>query len=349
MSTAASSRSVTRFAPLVVPALAVVLAFGGLSFFASSAHALPEAGSILFFPLYDSAPGNGTVIAVTNTFTSMRSCSDGRREGDVNLHYIYFNGDDCREFDRFELLTPGDTLTILADEHNPQQDRGYLVVIAMAPTGGLVHFNHLIGQAIIVQSGLDVSWSYNAVTVEALAGDASNGCDRTNPDDAGNGGDNDFAADFDGVEYEMLTAEVTIPTFFEEGPRFGNMLALMTTAGDYEIDTRWLIYNNVEDVFSRSFRFDCWWAGSLSDVSGVAMDLDGDPNETGHGTQTGWVSISGRNVRNNAGQIVDDPETGQPITPAIIGVFMQTVRDTDFATGDFLFGRGEKIDGLEVR
>lgn len=324
------------FVPLVV------------AFLAGGAQALPEAGSILFFPIYDSAPGNGTVIAVTNTFTSMRQCPDNRLEGDVRLHFIYFNGEDCNEFNRFEFLTPGDTLTILADEHNPEGDRGYLIVIAQSPTGGMVNFNHIIGQAIVVQSGLDVSWSYNAVTVEALAGDPSDGCDRVDPDSGAEGGDDDFRADFDGVEYEMLTAEVALPTFFEEDARFGNQLALMTTAGNYEIEVRCLFYNNVETVFSRSFRFDCWWVGSLSEISGVASNLGGDPNETGHNTETGWLSIAGSRVRNGAGQTVNDPETGQPITPALIGVFMQTVEGTDFASGDFLFGRGEKIDGLDL-
>ena len=318
-----------------------------VALFPGNAMALPEAGSVLFFPFYDSAPGSGTVISVTNTFTSMRQCGDNRLEGDVRLHFIYFDGDECREFNRFEFLTPGDTLTILADEHNPEGVRGYLVVIAQSPTGGLVNFNHLIGQAIVVQSGLDVSWSYNAVTVEALAGDPSNGCDRVDPDSGAEGGDDDFRADFDGVEYEMLTAEVAVPSFFEEDDRFGNMLALMSTAGDYEIEIRCLFYNNVETVFSRSFRFDCWWAGPLSDISGVVRNLGGDPDETGHNTETGWLSIEGSRVRGSSGQIINDPETGNAIKPAIIGVFMQRIEGTDFASGDFLFGRGEKIDGLD--
>jgi hypothetical protein len=330
---------------VVVALIAAIFVGFGLG---STARAVPEAGSVLFFPLYDSAPGSGTVIAVTNTFTSRRACSDNRLEGDVRLHYTYFNGETCREFDRYEYLTPGDTFTVLADEHNPEGDRGYLIVIAQSPVGGLLNFNHLIGQAILVQAGLDVAWSYNAFAVKALAGDASNGCDRANPDDGANGGDDDFRADFNGIEYEMLTAEVALPTFFEESDRFDNMLALMSTAGDYRVETTVLMYNNVEDVYSRSFDFECWWAGSLSEITLAARNLGGDPEETGHNTETGWVSIRGRRVRDGNGNIVNDRETGEPIVPALVGVFMQRILGTDFASGDFLYGRGDKIDGLDL-
>ena len=353
LSTGPSARVQARAASLESASLtarffAVFLALGMLAGFASDdAFAIPEAGSVLFFPLYDSAPGSGTVIAVTNTFTSRRNCSDSRLEGDVRLHYIYFDGESCREFDRFEYLTPGDTLTILADEHNPEGDRGYLIVLALSPSGGLVNFNHLIGQAIIVQSGLDVAWSYNAFAALAV-GEVTDPCDRTNPDDTSEGGDRDFRADFDGVEYEMLTDEVALPTFFEEGDRFGNQLALMSTTGGYRIETSILLYNNVEDQFSRSFDFECWWTGSLSEITLAAEDLGGDPEETGHGVQTGWMTIRGRRVRDDSGGVVLDPETGEAIVPALIGVFMQRIAGTDFASGDFLYGRGDKIDGGDL-
>jgi len=334
--------ALSRLVSLAAAAAVVLLA-------CSPALALPRAGSVLFFPLFDSAPGSGTVISVTNTFTGRRSCSDNRLEGDVRLHYIYFDGESCLEFDRFEFLTPGDTLTVLADDHNPEGERGYLVVIALSPTGGLVNFNHLVGQAIVVQSGLDISWAYNAFTVEALGGDPSNPCDRVNPDSEGAGGDGDFRPDFDGIEYEMLTNEVAIPSFFQEDDRFDNQIALMSTAGNFEIETSFLFYNNIENVFSRTFRFDCWFAGPLSEVSAIVRDLEGDPDETGHGTQTGWASIRGRRARDGSGNTVIDPETGKAIRPAIIAVFVQRIRDTDFAAGDILFGRGEPIDGLEIR
>jgi hypothetical protein len=311
---------------------------------APSALALPEAGSVLIFPLYDSSPGAGTVISITNTQTGRSACPDGKLEGDVLAHFTYIDGESCSEFDRFEFLTPGDNFTVLADEHNPQGDKGFLVVLALSPSGALpVHFNHLTGQAIVVQSHLDLAWSYNAVTFQALAGDGSNPCDRTNPDL-----DHDWSADFDGVEYAAWPRQVSIPMFFEEGDRFGNRLYLMSTAIYYESEVSILFYNNSETQFSKTFRFGCWWEGALSDISAITTNLEGDPDETGHGTQAGWLKIRGTRARDGSGNIARDPETNDPITPAILGVFMQFIENSDFESGDVLFGSSETMNGLDL-
>jgi len=310
----------------------------------TTALALPDAGSVLVFPLYDSSPGSGTVISITNTFTSRRSCGDSRLEGDVLLHFTYFNGTTCNEFDRFEFLTPGDNFTVIADEHNPEQDMGFLVVLALSPVGATpVRFNHLIGQAIVVQSQLDFAWSYNAVSFEAIAAGGADPCTRPNPDL-----DGDWSADFDGVEYEAIPREMAIPFFFEESERFGNRLYLMTTAYDYEAELLFLVYNNIEDQYSKTVRIPCFWSGALSDITGTAGQLGGDPEETGHNTQAGWVTIRGIRARTASGNIANDPETGQPIVPALLGVFMQFISNSDFESGDVLFGRGEPIDGLQL-
>lgn len=314
----------------------------------STVHAeTPMAGSVLIFPLYDSSPGSGSIICVTNTQTSMLRCSGSDDlEGDVRLHYTYFNGETCREFDRYEYLTPGDTLCVIADDHNPEGDRGFLVVTANAPEGGrLWNFNHLIGQAIVVQSDLNFSWSYTPLSflAQGAAGDL---CDRDDPDDLL--GDGDGAPDFDGVEYEQFPRELAVPTFFEEGDRFGNQLTLMSTAGDrYENEIRYLIYNNVEDPYSRTQTFTCWWSGPLSEISASASNLRGDPEELGHNTQTGWVSVRGRTLRDQAGNPVLDG-SNDVVIPPILGVFMQLVKNTDYAMGDALYGRDGTIDGLEL-
>ena len=80
---------------------------------ASVASAQPvhlQPGSALVFPLYDSSPGTGTVICVTNTNDSNIYCNETDfRRGDVVLHYVYVDGETCFEFDRYEFLTPGGT------------------------------------------------------------------------------------------------------------------------------------------------------------------------------------------------------------------------------------------------
>jgi len=307
----------------------------------------PQAGSVLVFPLFDSAPGNGTVICLTNTETSQLRCSDDHLEGDVVLHYVYFDGDTWQEFDRFEQLTPGDTLCVVADEHNPEGVSGFLVVIALDPvTLQPLFFNHVVGQAIVVQSGLNFSWSYTPFSflAQPTAGDP---CDRPNPDAAL--GDGDGVADFDGVEYEAFPRELVVPTFFEEDDRFGNQLTLMSTAGGfYRNEIRLLLYNNIENPFSRTQTFTCWFSAPLSEISGAAANLQGDPDELGHDTQTGWVSIRGRTLRDLAGNVVRHTGGGDPVIPPILGVFMQLVRGTDFAMGDALYGRDGTTNGLEL-
>ena len=319
--------------------LAVVLT---LVFVGTTAFALPEAGSVLIFPLFDSTRGAGSILCVTNTFTSQLRCPDNFLEGDVIAHYTYFAGDTCREFDRFEFLTPGDTLCVVADDHNPEGEIGFLVVVALHPQDRTpVTFNNLVGQAIVVESDFNFAWSYTPVSFKALA--EGSACDRVTPDDDGDG-----AADFDGVEYEKMPRELAVPTFFEESARFSNRLTLMSTTGpNLENEVRFLLYNNIEDPFSRTLRFTCWFSAPLSEISAVASDLRGDENEIGHNTENGWVSIRGTRVLDLAGNPVKrDDHT--PLVPALLGVFSQLVTGTNYAMGDTLYGRGEMIDGLEL-
>jgi len=306
----------------------------------------PQAGSVLVFPLYDSRPGSGTIVCVTNTETSTLRCSDDFKQGDVSLHFTYFDGETCNEFDRYELLTPGDTLCVLADEHNPEGDMGYLVVMALSPDNrDPLHFNHLVGQAIVVQSDLNFSWSYTPFSFLAM-GAAGNLCDRTDPDLTL--GDGDGGADFNGTEYQAFPRELVVPTFFEEGGRFGNQLTLMSTAGSrYRNEIRYLLYNNIEDPYSRSDEFTCWFNAPLGEISQSAANLRGDEEEIGHGTQTGWVSIRGRILRDQAGNTVRD-ESDEPVVPPILGVFAQFVNGTDYGMGDALYGRDGTVDGLEL-
>ena len=142
-------------------------------------HAQP--GSVLIFPLFDSTEQNGTLISVTNTNTSTQGCDENNmRVGDICLHYIYINhnpddpgteGDEesCLEFDRFECLTPGDTLTVAADQHNPQLLDGWLWIEARDPeTLDPVAYNYLIGSAIIVESATEFVWSYTPYSFKGL-------------------------------------------------------------------------------------------------------------------------------------------------------------------------------------
>ena len=310
--------------------------------FAQPVHLQPA--SVLVFPLYDSAPGAGTVICVTNLNDSEIYCPDSDyREGDIMVHYQYIDGTTWQEFDRFEFLTPGDTTCVIADQHNPEENAGFVVVSAVDPQdmNRRVDFDHLVGSCIVVQSGLNFLWTYTPYAFRATA-DSSDACDLDGTDDDGDG-----AIDFDGDEYDVFPAELFIDSFFEETGNFENQLTLMTTAGaDYLAEANFLFWNNIEEKFSRTYRFTCWSQGPLSDVSAIVTNLGGDPDELGQGTiQTGWASIRGGRMLDGSGNPVLNENDALASAP-LLGVFAQFITSEDFAAGKALHYRGT-IDGLE--
>ncbi len=306
-----------------------------------------QPGSALIFPLYDSAPGAGTVICITNLNDDNVYCgnSDFRR-GDIMVHYQYIDGATWREFDRFEFLTPGDTLCVLADLHNPEQDSGFLVVTAVDPSDmdKTVDFDHLIGSCIVVQSGFNFLWSYTPYSFRALPGDGAPAdlCNLPSTDS-----DADGACDWDGDEYDLFPAELYVDSFFQENGNFTNQLTLLSMAGaDYETEVGVLFWNNIEQKFSRTFRFTCWYSGALSDISAIVTNLGGDADEIGQGAvENGWASFTGRRILDGSGNPVQNDGGGNAIPP-MLGVFAQFIDSTDFAGGHALHYRGS-LDGLE--
>jgi hypothetical protein len=321
---------------------------------ASAASAQPkhlEPGSALIFPLYDSTPGSGTVICVTNTNDSNEYCPDSDyRKGDIVVHYVYIDGDSCFEFDRFEYFTPGDTLCVLADDHNPEQDKGFLLVAAVDPEDydRYVKFDYLIGSAITVQSELNFLWAYTPYPFLGrpdLVERSDPACERAGTDESG---DDDGAVDFDGFEYSKFPERLFLSSFFEEREAFANQLVLLSTTGqDYIAEINFLFWNNIEDKFSRTFKFTCWWAGPLSEISAVVKDLNGDEEELGHGAvETGWASINPNRVLDLAGNPVM-AVSGDNLVPPILGVYAHFITGSDFAAGHALHYTGT-LDGLEI-
>ena len=305
-----------------------------------------QPGSVLIYPLYDATAGAGTVICLTNTNDDNVYCpSSDFRAGDVNVHYQYIDGDTWEEFDRFELLTPGDTLCVLVDQHNPEGNQGFLVVSAADPQdmNKKIDFDYLIGSAVVVQSGLNFLWSYTPYAFEGLPSDgAPSACDRYATDD-----DSDGALDFDGTEYDLFPKQVFIDSFFQETGSFGNALTLMTTTGaNYDAEVDFLFWNNIEEKFSRSFRFTCWHTGPLSEISAIVTRLGGDAEELGFNeVETGWASITGARTIDGAGNPVMDGSDFR--IPPVLGVFNQLITSTDFSAGHALHYRGS-LDGLEL-
>ncbi len=307
---------------------------------ARAAHAQPvvgEAASAFVFPLFDSTPNHGTVITVTNTNATRFSCGNDFRSGDVCLMYVYFGVDPvrdfCLEFNTIECLTPGDTLTVFADQHNPEMEEGWLYVEARDPESfEPINFNFLIGNAIVVDTGTDFLFAYKPYGFRSHVGESeANDCNRPSTDENGDG-----RADFDGNEYDFWPDHLFLSLFFQEGgtnPAFENQLVL-ASCDENPFDDRGtavsaLIWNNRETRFSRSFDFECFFRAPLHDVSNIVRNLGGDPNElvseTGRSIQAGWLQLTA--------------------SDAILGVFFQRIVGTGFAAGNELDFSGQFGDG----
>ncbi len=318
---------------LAITAAALFAGALAMPAFGQPAHAQP--GSLLIYPLFDSTPGRGTLITVTNINDSRATCQEfgpnGFRQGDVRLHYVYIDGDSWLEFDTDEDLTPGDTLTVFADQHNPEQVEGFLWVEARDPESGeAIDFDYLIGSAIIVDTGVNFLWSYTPYPFRALPDEGSgpdiDGCGRELTDV-----DEDRCADFDGIEYDFFPDVLYIDNFFAETSNFSNELTLMNAARmdppDDTVNVRFGIWNNDENRFSRSFPLTCWNRFALSDVSNIVLKtrLGGDDEElvfNGNGILTGWVEM--------------DAEA------PLLGVFMHKIVNSSFAAGHELHFSGKE-------
>lgn len=298
-----------------------------------------EPASLLVFPLFDSRPASATIINVTNLNTDRTVCpdNDNLRVGDVRLHYVYngatqeeLDGEGrvrWREFDRVEDLTPGDTITVLASQHNPEGEMGYLTIQAVSPDFfDAIEFEYLIGSAYVANSDLDILWCYLPFSFEADATGDADACGHTMLSQT-------FPIVY-GDEYAFLPEILYVDSFFEERAGvFDNKVTLMSTAGaDYITEVDVLIWNNKEDRFSRTLKFNCWTSLPLSAISAAAANLNGDPDE--FVAETGWARFRGRRVLDLAGR----PQNS--VVPGLLGVFMQAVR-VDFISGHEMQMTGE--------
>jgi len=302
------------------------------------AQSLHEPGSLLIFPLFDSGDSRTTIITVTN-INPDHSDSDCRNyaRGEVLLHYVYIDSEDWTLSDTDELLSPNDTLSVFARDHNPNQQKGFLIIYAQDPVDySLIDFDHLIGSAIIVNTAFDFKWSYLPISFSARGNGGESECGHYRV----NG---DWESDdlhFDGKHYDSFPNTLLLNEFFGEGSppdhpdlSFSNKLYMMSTSsGVTPIDL--LGWNNNEKRFSRTFSFVCWLETTLGDITGAVtqgnLSRDGNPDEL-RGVATGWLKF------------VPDQSYG-PV--GILGIFAQQadIRGATFATG-FNLHFAKLVDG----
>jgi hypothetical protein len=298
-----------------------ITAVASAAFFAAPAVAQPlhaQPGSYLIYPLFNSTDSNNTIITVTNTNQDERSCGNGFRQGDVDVHFVYTDGITWAESNLEEPLTPADQVVVLARGHNPNQEVGFLTVEARDPESGLpIVFNNLIGSAHVVNSEFDFQWAYTPYPFLGRPGGGSpfgtDDCGRAFTDAPASG--NFSSANFNGTELSLFPDVLYLDQFFGEGSpatrpgvSFSNTLYLMSTSPNLT-SVRMLGWNNNEKRFSRTFDFTCWTETSLGELTQAVTQAnlanDSNPDELA-GVQTGWLQLD-------------------PLTSAgLLGVFVQS-------------------------
>ncbi|MCA8979941.1 MAG: tandem-95 repeat protein [Planctomycetes bacterium] len=284
-------------------------------------------GSLLLYPQYDSRPGSLSYITVTNT-----SATQG-----VKVKYQYVNGEDCQRFNRTETLTPNDTLTVIAENHVPDTEQGYLYLYAQSlDTNQPIVHNALIGQVLILDGVAMFGIECNAVSFRGVG---ANGI----PTDF----DSDGIRDLNGIEYEEAPGEILIPRFFGqiEGQVRSELILVALTGGtSFSTGLYFEIYNDNEVTFSREYEFSCWDRVALLDLAGATSNQflsllgDDDPSEVvgaSGAIQAGWIRIRGEYAQSNSTVI---PE------PAFYAMLVEST-SIDMASSDLPFEFCSKDNG----
>ncbi len=292
-----------------VAAFLFALALVGLLAPAASADSAGRhPGALLIYPIFDSAPGAGTIISVTNV----------SQDTSIDAHFIYIDADDnWREFNRFEPLTPRDEFTIRASTHVAGAKRGFLYVIAedldldkRDPNA----LNYLIGDEIVVDSRGNFLYALDAIPFCAKA--------------PFNGNDDEYL-DFDDEEFFKVSDKMYVSSFLgnHQGGRWAGdhpfrttlIFVAMVGSSDYETRLDLLPYNNAEAESSAGWNFRCWDAVNLLDIDGYFHDdflrttFGWDDRETGIPWTSGWIEIDGDeavDIIGNEAKIEDPPFVG---------------------------------------
>lgn len=299
-------------------------------------------GSLLLFPEFDNREGDVSIITVTNT-----DCTGGSGGQDVDVEFIYIDKNGCGEFNKTETLTPCDTISILTNFHNPNQEQGYAYAFAKNDAGEPIVWNHLIGSLLVV-SGLEAfDYGINPVAFRGLG--SAGGVEAapgsiTDLDGDGN-------RDLDGTEYEPAPDTITIPRFLGQdasiaggGPgNFRSQLILIALTGGARFETNvcFLFWNDNEEQFSGEYNFTCWDKPYLDDISfGFRNEFlkttDHDPLEIigAPSRESGWICLQGC-LATSTQETIDDP--------AIYAVLVERVGS--WGVADLPFECGTRING----
>lgn len=315
-------------------------AFAGITALSSLASAgVQTPGSLIVFPVFDNRLYNGslrnlTLLSVTNTHPSES----------VEVHFVYRNGVNCLQTDRFELLTANDTFSAITAFHNPNQEQGYCYVYARNPvTHAAIKFDHLTAVQMDLRGDLeevdDASFEFTPFVFKAAG---QRRLSQGMPTDV----DGDGLRDLNGSEYETVSDVLYFPRFFGQStamnglmPQFKSDLVLINLTGGKLFDAivHFEIFNDNEVPTSAEYMFRCWARVPLAGDNGInnafnddylRNSTDNDPQEAFGAPsgfpETGWFSIDGVTADSTAASFGD---------PAILGVLIENDRGQNRSGG----------------
>lgn len=290
-------------------------------------------GSLLLFPEFDHSAGQNTLLTVTNTNRDAQT-------GSIRVHFKYVSGVPgatlCTEADRVELLTPGDTLTVLTSAHNPGPfARGFVYIYAVNTATQAVSFDYLVGDALQIDSGKALQHDLSPLTLRAvpaqgLATDL----------------DADGLRDLNGLEYEGTPAKILVPRFLGQDAAYQSELVLIGLSGGSQFTTLldFLMFNDNEEVFSGQYSFRCWQKAPLSSISAMftnAFLRDGTNHASGEiigatSRESGWIAINGNTASSSLFTIQD---------PAFLAVLVESAGGANNQAAEMPFFQGVQLNG----
>ncbi|MBL8861546.1 MAG: hypothetical protein JNK02_05995 [Planctomycetes bacterium] len=269
-------------------------------------------GSLLIFPEFDNLGGRVSLLTITNTNADIA-------DGSIYVEVVWLDGTPgaplrCAETNQTYRLTPNDTLTLYSAFENPNAQRGFAYAFAKDFQGRAVAFDWLIGDTLFLDPVLALDYAISPIPFTSPR-------PQKQPTDV----DGDGLRDLDGVEYEAAPDRVLVPRFLGQGPLATSELILIGLTGGSQFTTivDFLVYNDNEEVFSRSYAFQCWTKVPLMTISSLfgqqflAQQTNHAPNEiVGYPLQeSGWFEINGNRAWSTATQFLD---------PAVLAVLVES-------------------------
>lgn len=232
--------------------------------------------SILFFNKYTSNASNpqlqDTQINITNTNANLA----------ITLHMFMVDGSSCSVADFFLSLTPNQTASFLASDFDPGVT-GYIVAVAVSG-GSPTQFNWLVGNEYIREEDGKLA-NLQAVGVAKLSpGDVAPGLEGT------------ATLVFDDVEYDRLPSMVAASSFNSQTTHSTTLniyspMSNLMIGNPVSNNIFTLVYDDRENAFSTSIRFQCYGQIPLSTLRVTGGNI----NQVVQAGHTGWLRLNGVN------------------------------------------------------